>query len=59
MKKYIFLHFGFERPTSEIMSAWKAWFESIAERQLGQGVSLVDGKSPRRESRICLGARIP
>ena len=32
MKKFILLHYGFEQPTPEIMSAWKAWFESIADR---------------------------
>ncbi len=37
MKKYMFLHFGFEKPTPEIMGAWGAWFESIADRQVDQG----------------------
>lgn len=31
------LHFGFEKPTPEIMGAWKAWFESIAHCQVEQG----------------------
>ena len=31
------LHFGFEKPTPEIMKAWQAWFESIGERQTEQG----------------------
>ena len=31
------LHFGFEKPTPEIMKAWGAWFESIADRTVGQG----------------------
>ena len=31
------LHFGFKTPTPEIMEAWKAWFESIAEKQVDQG----------------------
>lgn len=37
MKKFMFLHFGFEKPTSEIMNAWKAWFESISDKQVEQG----------------------
>lgn len=37
MKKFMFLHFGFEKPTPEIMKAWKAWFESISGRQVAQG----------------------
>ncbi len=37
MKKFMILHFGFEKPTPEIMEAWEQWFESIAEIQLDQG----------------------
>ncbi len=37
MKKFMFLHFGFENPTPEIMQSWKAWFDSIAEKQVEQG----------------------
>ena len=37
MKKFMLLHFGFEKPTPEIMRAWKAWFESIADKQMEQG----------------------
>ena len=37
MKKFMFLHFGFETPTPEIMDAWGKWFESIADRQVDQG----------------------
>lgn len=34
MKKFVLLHFGFEKPTPEIMKAWHAWFDSIADRQV-------------------------
>ena len=37
MKKFMFLHFGFENRTPEIMEAWGKWFESIADKQVGQG----------------------
>jgi hypothetical protein len=37
MKRFMFLHVGFERPTPEIMQAWQAWFASIADRQVDQG----------------------
>ena len=37
MKKFMFLHFGFEKPTPEIMEAWKGWFESISGQQVDQG----------------------
>jgi len=37
MKKYLLLHVGFEKPTQEMMSAWMAWFEAIADKQVDQG----------------------
>lgn len=37
MKKFMLLHFGFEKPTPEIMGAWHKWFASIADKQLDQG----------------------
>ena len=32
MKKFVLLHFGFEKPTPEIMEAWHAWFNSVADK---------------------------
>lgn len=37
MKKFVLLHYGFEKPTPEIMKAWGAWFESIADRTVDNG----------------------
>lgn len=37
MKKFMFLHFGFEKPTPEIMGAWGKWFESIADKTVDRG----------------------
>ena len=37
MKKFMLLHFGFEKPTPEIMAAWKAWFGLIADKQIEHG----------------------
>lgn len=31
MKRFMLLHFGFEKPTQEIMQAWGKWFESIKD----------------------------
>ena len=31
------LHYGFEKPTPDIMAAWNKWFESIAARMVDQG----------------------
>jgi hypothetical protein len=37
MKKFMFLHFGFEKPTPEIMAAWNKWFESVADKTVENG----------------------
>ena len=37
MKRYMLLHYGFEKPTPEIMAAWKEWFESVAEKSQDNG----------------------
>ena len=31
------LHFGFEKPTLEIMAAWEKWFESVADKTVEHG----------------------
>jgi hypothetical protein len=37
VKRFMFLHFGFEKPTPQIMEAWEAWFASVADKQIDQG----------------------
>ena len=29
MKRFVFLTYGFEKPTAQIMNAWGKWFDSI------------------------------
>ena len=36
MKKFIFLSYGYQKPTSKIMAAWGEWFASIADRIVAQ-----------------------
>ena len=31
------LHYGFEKPTPEIMQAWGKWFELVADKTADQG----------------------
>lgn len=31
MKKFVFLTYGFETPTPEIMASWNKWFETIKD----------------------------
>ncbi len=37
MKRFMLLHYGFEKPTEEIMAAWGNWFESIADKTVEHG----------------------
>ena len=37
MKRFMLLHFGFEKPTPEIMAAWKKWFAAVADKTVEQG----------------------
>ena len=37
MKRFMLLHFGFEKPTPEIMTAWGKWFGSVADKTVDQG----------------------
>jgi hypothetical protein len=37
MKKFMLLMYGFEKPTPEIMDAWRTWFEGVADRTVDQG----------------------
>lgn len=36
LKKFALLHFGFEKPTPEIMEAWEQWLESIEDISIDQ-----------------------
>ncbi len=37
MKRFMLLHYGFEKPTPEIMAAWKEWFGAVADKTVEQG----------------------
>ena len=44
MKKFVLLHYGFERPTAEIMTAWGKWFESMKDRITDMGGHFSSGR---------------
>ena len=44
MKKFMLLHFGFEKPTPEIMAAWGQWFESVADKTVDKGGRFSGGR---------------
>jgi len=37
LKRFMLLHFGFEKPTPEIMAAWGKWFKSVADKSVEHG----------------------
>ena len=37
MKKFLLLHYGFEKPTPEIMAAWGKWFGSMKDNIIDMG----------------------
>lgn len=37
MGRFMLLHFGFEKPTPEIMGEWGRWFEATAEQTTDKG----------------------
>ena len=37
MKKFVFLTYGFESPTPEIMATWGEWFASFADKVVDSG----------------------
>jgi hypothetical protein len=49
MKRFMFLHYGFEKPTPEIMRAWGVWFESVADKTVDGGSHFVGGREVTRD----------
>ncbi len=48
MKKFVLLHYGFEKPTPEIMSAWGTWFELIKDNMVDMAGPFVGGREISR-----------
>jgi hypothetical protein len=44
VKRFVFLHYGFEKPTPEIMSAWGKWFESMKDDIIDMGGHFSAGR---------------
>ena len=42
------LHYGFEKPTPEIMEAWGTWFNLIADKIVDNGGHLSGGREISR-----------
>ena len=44
MKKFVLLHYGFEKPTPEIMTAWGQWFEAMKDKIIDMGCHFSRGR---------------
>ena len=44
MKKFVYLHYGFEKSTPEIMAAWGKWFESMKDNIIDMGGHFSGGR---------------
>jgi hypothetical protein len=44
VKKFVFLHYGFEKPTPEIMVAWGKWFASMKDHIIDMGGHFSGGR---------------
>ncbi|MGI9310408.1 MAG: hypothetical protein ACR2P7_02615 [bacterium] len=45
MRKFVFLHYGFEPPTPEIMAAWGKWFEAMKDHIADIGGHFSHGRA--------------
>ena len=54
MKKFVFLTYGYETPTQEIMDVWGNWFASIGDKMVDNGGKWrLERKSHVTESMNC------
>jgi hypothetical protein len=44
VKKFVLLHYGFEKPTPEIMAAWGRWFGAMKENLIDMGGHFSRGR---------------
>ena len=44
MKKFVLLHYGFEKPTPQIMNAWGKWFEAMKNNIVDMGGHFSRGR---------------
>ncbi len=44
VKKFVFLAYGYEKPTKGIMDAWSKWFASIGDKMVDSGNPFGPGR---------------
>lgn len=48
MKKFIFLFYGYEEPTPEVMKAWEGWFAAVGDKFVDSGSPFRGGREVTR-----------
>jgi hypothetical protein len=48
MKKFIIFHYGFKKPTQEIMDSWNKWFAALGDKIVDPGSPLGPGREISR-----------
>jgi hypothetical protein len=51
VKKFVLLHYGFEKPTPKIMATWGKWFESMKDNIIDMGGHFVGGREISKAGR--------
>ena len=51
MKKFVLLHYGFEKPTPDIMAAWGRWFETFKDNITDNAGPFIAGREISKETR--------
>ena len=44
MRRYVFIHHGYEEPTQQVMDAWMVWFGEIADSIVDSGAPFGPGR---------------
>jgi hypothetical protein len=44
MKKFVLLHYGFEKPTPDIMAGWGRWFETFKDNITDNAGPFIAGR---------------
>jgi hypothetical protein len=44
VKRFVLLHYGFEKPTPKIMAGWGKWFEAIKDNIIDMGGHFSGGR---------------
>jgi len=55
MKKFVFLYYGMDEPTPEVMAAWDGWFHSIGDKIVDAGNPFGPGRSVSKDGATDLG----